>query len=92
MMQNVVIYLTPLCPYCTRARRLLDKKGVEYTVLNVAADDRLWTEMIDRSHRHTVPQVFVDDFHVGGFDDMAALDMEGRLDQLLGLTPDRHEG
>ena len=92
MMQNVVIYLTPLCPYCTRARRLLDKKGVEYTVLNVAADDRLWNEMIDRSQRHTVPQIFVDDIHVGGFDDMAALDMEGRLDELLGLTPGRHAG
>ena len=85
-MPNIVVYLTPLCPYCTRARRLLDGKGVGYTVINVAGDDRLWEEMTGRSHRYTVPQIFVDDLHIGGFDDMAALDADGKLDSLLGLT------
>ncbi len=86
MTRNVVVYVTPLCPYCSRARRLLDKKGVEYTVINVAADSRLWDEMTERSRRYTVPQIFIGEHHVGGFDDMTVLDMEGRLDELLGLA------
>jgi len=85
-MPNVVIYLTPVCPYCVRARHLLDKKGVEYTVIDVADDTELWDEMSRRSRRDTVPQVFIDDIHVGGFDDMAALDVDGELDELLGLA------
>jgi len=85
-MPNVVVYLTPHCPYCTRARRLLEKKGVEYSIIDVASDGRLWEEMIERSRRYTVPQIFIDDLHVGGFDDMAALDLEGRLDEVLGLA------
>lgn len=85
-MPNVVIYLTPICPYCVRARFLLDKKGVEYTVIDVATDTKLWDEMSRRSKRDTVPQVFIDDRHVGGFDDMAALDVDGELDELLGLA------
>ena len=84
-MSNVVIYLTPICPYCSRARRLLDKKGVAYTVIDVAGDDDLWAEMSKRSGQETVPQVFIDDRHIGGFDDMAALDVDGELDRILGL-------
>ena len=85
-MPNVVIYLTPACPYCVRALRLLDKKGVEYTVIDVANDTALWDEMSKRSKRDTVPQIFIDEIHVGGFDDMAALDVDGELDEMLGLT------
>jgi glutaredoxin 3 len=86
LMPNIVVYLTPHCPYCMRARRLLEEKGVEYSVINVASDSWLWEEMIERSHRYTVPQIFIDDLHVGGFDDMKALDLAGRLDELLGLV------
>ncbi len=85
-MPNVVIYLTPICPYCARARRLLDKKGVDYTVIDVANNTKLWHEMTKRSQRETVPQIFIDDVHVGGFDDIAALDVEGELDEMLGLA------
>ena len=84
-MPNVVVYITPFCPYCTRARRLLEGKAIEYTVINVAEDTRLWDEMTRLSRRDTVPQIFIDDRPIGGYDDMAALDMDGELDQLLGL-------
>ncbi len=84
-MSNVVIYLTPICPYCNRARRLLEKKGVDYTIIDVAVDSALWDEMIRRSGRETVPQIFIDHQHIGGFDDMAALDTDGELDKILGL-------
>lgn len=82
-MAKVVIYLTPHCPYCTRARALLDRKGADYTVIDVGIDPSLWREMSARSGRDTVPQIFIDETHVGGYDDMAALDAEGALDPLL---------
>jgi glutaredoxin 3 len=81
---HIEIYLTRFCPYCTRARRLLDGKGVEYHVIDVGGDRARWDEMEARSRRHTVPQIFIDETHVGGYDDLAALDAEGRLDPLLG--------
>lgn len=84
-MPKVVMYCTAQCPYCVRAASLLKKKGVTYTELKVDQDTALREEMERRSNRRTVPQIFIDDFHVGGFDDMAALDAEGRLDGLLGL-------
>ena len=84
-MSNVVIYLTPICPYCNRARRLLEKKGVAYTIIDVAADSVLRSEMISRSGRETVPQIFINEQHIGGFDDMAALDVDGALDKILEL-------
>lgn len=84
-MPEVVVYLTPYCPYCVRARALLDRKGVPYRVIDVGTDPALWAEMERRSRRSTVPQIFVGAHHVGGYDDMAALDREGVLDELLGL-------
>lgn len=85
-MPTIVMYASPLCPYCRRARALLDGKGVDYTVLDVDRDPRLWDEMSKRSGRRTVPQIYIDDFHVGGSDDLAALDRSGRLDALLGTS------
>ena len=82
-MSNVILYASPLCGYCQRAKALLDKKGVEYTFLNVDQDPRLWQEMVERSRRNTVPQIFIDDFQVGGYDDLMALDQAGKLDALL---------
>lgn len=84
-MPRVEIYLTKHCPYCVRATRLLDSKGVDYEVVNVGEDRSRWQEMTRRSQRHTVPQIFIDDVPVGGFDDLAELDRAGSLDPLLGL-------
>ena len=85
-MPNVVMYTTAHCPYCVRARRLLDAKGVSYQEIRIDRDTQQRTEMEARSGRSSVPQVFIDDFHVGGFDDMSELDLDGKLDQLLGLA------
>lgn len=83
-MAKVVIYQTPQCSYCTRAKQLLDRKGVAYTLIDVSRDEPAREEMIRRSGRYTVPQIFIDDQPVGGFDDIYALEREGRLDALLG--------
>jgi len=86
-MANVVMYTTAWCPYCVRARRLLDAKGVRYIDIRVDAEPERRAEMEARADgRTSVPQIFIDDLHVGGFDDMAELDVEGRLDPLLGLS------
>ncbi|HEB95661.1 MAG TPA: glutaredoxin 3 [Sedimenticola thiotaurini] len=86
-MPEVVIYTTNICPYCVRAKALLKRKGVSYEERNIEGSRELMKEMLQRSRRRTVPQIFIDDFHVGGYDDMAELDMLGRLDPLLGLEP-----
>lgn len=86
-MPKVVMYTTNMCPYCVRAKMLLKNKGVQCEELNIQFDRGLMREMLERSQRRTVPQIFIDDFHVGGYDDMAALDAQGKLDPLLGLTP-----
>lgn len=79
------MYATATCPYCTRARRLLDRKGVPFTEIPVDRDPTQWDLMYERSRRDTVPQVFVGDQHLGGYDDLARLDARGQLDPLLGL-------
>lgn len=85
-MPNVVMYSTGSCPYCVRAKQLLDRKGVDFTTVRIDEQPDRRDEMLQRSNGcRTVPQIFIDDFHVGGFDDMVELDMEGRLDDLLGL-------
>lgn len=85
-MPHVVMYTTAICPYCVRAKVLLQRKGVDYEERRIEGSRELMREMLERSQRRTVPQIFIDDFHVGGFDDLADLDMEGRLDELLGVT------
>jgi len=79
----VTMYSTRLCPYCMRARQLLDAKGVEYTDIAVDQQPELRVEMMERSGRRTVPQIWVGENHVGGFDDLWALERAGRLDALL---------
>ena len=71
------------CPYCQRARDLLTKKNVFFTEVNVEDQPKFREEMIARSDRHTVPQVFIGDKHVGGCDDLFALDRSGELDRLI---------
>jgi glutaredoxin 3 len=83
-MAPVIIYTTPFCGYCAAAKRLLASKGVTYLEIDVAGDPARRAEMIERARgRRTVPQIFVSDAHLGGFDDIAALDRAGRLDPLL---------
>lgn len=82
---KVVIYTGAFCAYCTGAKNLLARKGVAFEELRVDKDRELRAEMERRSRRSTVPQIFIGDHHVGGFDDMAELDMNGELDRLLGL-------
>jgi glutaredoxin 3 len=84
-MPHVVMYTTTICPYCVRAKMLLQRKGVDYEERRIEGDRELIREMLERSRRRTVPQIFIDDYHVGGFDDLAELDMEGKLDELLGV-------
>lgn len=86
-MPKVVMYLTPFCPYCSRATMLLQRKGVEPELLRVDTDPQLRQEMEQRSGRTSVPQIFIDDFHVGGCDDLYALEAEGKLDGHLALNP-----
>lgn len=82
-MKPVTVYSTRICPYCMLAKRLLGNKGVKYDEIMVDANDALRAEMMQRSGRRTVPQIFIGDRHVGGFDDLSALDRAGQLDLLL---------
>ncbi len=86
MAAEVKMYSTRFCPYCIRAKTLLESKGVAYTDIAVDADPQLRREMMSLSGRRTVPQIWIDDLHVGGFDDLAALERQGRLDDLLELA------
>ena len=83
-MAQVTIYTKPYCPYCIRAVSLLEKKGVEFTEIEAAFEPEKRQEMIRRSNgRATFPQIFIGDQHVGGCDDMMALEYDGKLDALL---------
>ena len=79
----IVVYSSAFCPYCRRARALLDSKGARYTVLDVDREPRLWDELTARTRRSTVPQIFIGDRHIGGCDDLFALDQRGELEPLL---------
>ncbi len=81
---KVEIYYWTTCPFCTRARGLLDSKGVEYTGYDIIGDDAVRTKMIERTGGpKSVPQIFINDQHIGGCDDLHALEAQGRLDSLL---------
>jgi glutaredoxin 3 len=85
--KNVEIYTWRTCPYCLRAKSLLDSKGVQYTEYSIDGDETARAKMTERAGgRRTVPQIFVDkDHHVGGCDDLYALESAGKLDELLGI-------
>ncbi len=83
-MANVEIYTTPICGFCHRAKGLLSSKGVSYTEIDVMSDPSRRAEMVQRANGgRTVPQIFIDGEHIGGSDDLAALDRAGKLDPLL---------
>ncbi|MBN2751479.1 MAG: glutaredoxin 3 [Rhodospirillaceae bacterium] len=83
-MAKIEIFTTKVCPYCVRAKALLKRKGVAFSEVDVSVDDDLMTKMIARTGgRQTVPQIFINDQHIGGCDDLYALDAKGGLDPLL---------
>jgi glutaredoxin 3 len=83
-MKPVTIYTTPICPYCARAKSLLGKKGAAFDEVDVMMDEKAMGEMLEKSGgARTVPQIFIGETHVGGSDELYALEREGKLDALL---------
>ncbi|MEN9659799.1 MAG: hypothetical protein RL571_3264 [Pseudomonadota bacterium] len=83
-MANVLMYSTGVCPYCVMAERLLNKKGItEIEKVHIDLNPERRDEMMTRTNRRTVPQIYIGERHIGGFDDLAALDHAGELDALL---------
>lgn len=82
-MPEIIIYTSNLCPYCTMAKRLLTAKGATYKELNVDTTPGLREEMIQKTRRRTVPQIYIGEQHIGGFDELRALDLKHGLEPLL---------
>ncbi|MET0946894.1 MAG: glutaredoxin 3 [Pseudomonas sp.] len=82
-MNTVTLYTTDTCPYCRNAKTLLASRGIPFREINVQAEPGRFQEMLSRSGRRSVPQIFIDDTHVGGFDDLAKLDRQGGLLSML---------
>jgi len=80
---RITIYTTSTCPYCVRAKRLLEKKGVAYEEIDAEGDDALWAWLLEKTGQLTVPQVFAGERSLGGFTDIEALDRQGKLDPIL---------
>jgi len=83
---KIVLYTTPYCPYCVMAIRLFDQKGVTYENIDVSGDQEKRRWLLETTGQRTVPQIFIDDKSYGGFTDVAAIDRQGQLDELLGLA------
>ena len=84
-MAHVVMYCTDTCPFCKNAEKLLLAKGVEIEKINTDDEPDRFAEVVAKIGRDSVPQIFIDGQHVGGFDDISELDMDGELDPMLGL-------
>ncbi len=83
-MAHVRMYSTGVCPYCVMAERLLTRKGViQIEKIRVDVDQDKLSEMMEKTGRRTVPQIYIDDYHVGGFDDLTELDQDGKLEPML---------
>ena len=80
---RVTVYTTSYCPYCTRAKRLLERKGVAFQEIDAEGDDSLRAWLVEKTGQQTVPQIFVGDRSLGGFSDIDALDRQGKLDPIL---------
>jgi glutaredoxin 3 len=86
MQPNIEVYTWQSCPFCIRAKALLNSKGVKFTEYSIDGDEQARSKMAERSHgKRSVPQIFIDDTHIGGCDDIHALDSQGKLDALLGV-------
>lgn len=82
---EVLVYTKPFCAYCVAAKSLLREKGVSFREIDIARDDTARDDLVRRTGRRTLPQIFIGTQHLGGFDDLSALDQQGKLDPLLGL-------
>lgn len=82
-MPDIIMYSTRICPYCVRAEQLLSKKGVSVQKILVDQDPEQMRIMMQRTGRRTVPQIYIGERHVGGYDDLVELDLEGKLDAFL---------
>ena len=82
-MARVEVYTTQMCPYCVRAKRLLQARGIPYDEIDVGSDDALRMQIVERTGRRTVPQIFIDGRSIGGFDELAAMDAAGELAALI---------
>ncbi len=82
-MAEIIIYSTANCPYCVQARNLFQRKGVDFQEVKVDANPEKLDEMIEKTQRRTVPQIFINDHYIGGCTDLYALDFKGELDKLL---------
>jgi glutaredoxin 3 len=80
---NIVVYSSPFCGYCGAAKRLLTQKGYSFEEIDVVFDPARRSEMLQLSGRRTIPQIFIDGAHIGGYDDLKALDQRGELDRLM---------
>jgi glutaredoxin 3 len=83
MKARAIVYTMTTCPYCIAAKNLLEKKGVEFEEINLDQQPERWGECEEKSGRQTVPQIFFGDRHIGGCDDLQALNKEGELDKLI---------
>ena len=82
-MPKIVMYTTQYCPFCIQAKSLLRHKGVTFEEIDIGGDDELRTKMVETSGRRTVPQIFINDNPIGGFEELRSLDEQGDLDRLL---------
>ena len=83
-MKNVTVYMGPMCGYCDAAKRLLNKKNIPYKEINIALDEAKREEMLKKSNgKRTIPQIFIEDYHVGGYEELRALENKGELDNLI---------
>ncbi len=88
MSATITMYEPRLCGYCSAAKRLFDKKGWPVDSIIVDGRAEVWDQMVERTGRSTVPQIYIGDYHVGGFDDLADLDMQGELENLYNNSQD----
>jgi len=83
-MKNITVYMGPMCSYCDAAKRLLNKKNIPYKEINIALEEGKMEEMLKKSNgMKTIPQIFIEDHHIGGYDELRALENKGELDKLL---------
>jgi len=82
-MKKVIIYSTRICPYCMRAKNFFEKKNITFDEIRIDQDPAQMQKMMEMSKRQSVPQIFIGDYHVGGFDDLIEHDMDGKLEGLL---------
>ena len=83
-MRNVTVYMGPRCNFCDAAKRLLNRNNIPYSEINIALDENKREEMLKKSNgKRTIPQIFIEDYHVGGYVELRALENKGKLDNLL---------